>query len=191
MYLDKATYAMQSFICICSWMYWSDWGDIPKIEHASMDGRARQILHNTQLMRPNGLTLDYQNQVLYWIDASLDKIERSKVDGTNRQLIANFVSSSPNYYPFSMSFFNNILYWSDWGIDEIHSIFANGTSLTSFVRGFSFLTGIEVVSENRQQLPPGWFIQANKIYCVSCMMQFSLLLVLLLLYDSSDTYCCV
>ena len=191
MYLDKATYATQSFICICSWMYWSDWGDIPKIEHASMDGRARQILHNTQLMRPNGLTLDYQNQVLYWIDASLDKIESSNVDGTNRRLITNFASSSPNYYPFSMSFFNNILYWSDWGTDEIHSIFANGTSLTSFVRGLSFATGIEVVSGSRQQLSPGWFIQTNKIYCVSCMMQFSLLLVLLYLYDSSATYCCV
>ena len=169
---------MQSFICICSWMYWSDWGDIPKIEHASMDGQARQILHNTQLVRPNGLTLDYQNQVLYWIDASLDRIESSNVDGTNRTLIANF---SPNYHPFSMSFFNNILYWTDWGTDKIHSIFANGTSLTSLIRRFRLATGIEVVSGSRQQLPPGWFIRANKIYCVSCKMQFSLLLVLQLM----------
>ena len=140
----------------CSWMYWSDWGDVATIERASMDGRARQILHNTQLIYPNGLTLDYQNQVLYWIDASLDKIESSNVDGTNRTLIVNFASSSPNYHPYSMSFFNNILYWSDWGTDMIHSISANGTSLTSLLRGFSLSTGIEVVSESRQQLPPGW-----------------------------------
>ena len=172
-------------------MYWSDWGAAATIERASMDGRARQILHNTQLVWPNGLTLDYQNQVLYWIDAFLDKIEGSNVDGTNRTLIANFASSSTNYHPFSMSFFNNILYWTDWGTDMIHSIFANGTSLTSLIHRFSFLTGIEVVSGSRQQLSPGWFIQTNKTYCVSCMMQFSLLLVLLLLYDSSDTYCCV
>ena len=136
-------------------MYWSDWGAVATIERASMDGRARQILHNTQLFWPNGLTLDYQNQVLYWIDASLDKIESSNVDGTNRQLIVNFASSSPNYHPFAMSLFNNVLYWSDWGTDMIHSIFANGTSLTSLIRGFSFATGIEVVSGSRQQLP-GW-----------------------------------
>ena len=85
-----------------------------------MDGQAKQVLHNTQLVYPNCLTLDYQNQVLYWIDASLDKIESSNVDGTNRTLIANFAS---NYHPFSMSYFNNVLYWSDWGTDMIHSIF--------------------------------------------------------------------
>ena len=136
-------------------MYWSDWGDVPKIERASMDGQARQILHSSQLVRPNGLTLDYQNQVLYWIDAILDKIESSNVNGTNRQLIMTLVSSSPNYYPFSISYFNNILYWSDWGTDKIHSIFANGTSLISLIRGFSLSTGIEVVSGSRQQLLAG------------------------------------
>ena len=121
-----------------------------------MDGRARQILHNSRLVRPYGLTLDYQNQVLYWIDASLDKIESSNVDGTNRTLIANFAFSSTSYHPFSMTFFNNILYWSDWGTDKIHSIFANGTSLSSLIERFSLSTGIEVVSKSRQQLPPGW-----------------------------------
>ena len=136
-------------------MYWSGWA-VATIERASMDGRARQILHNSQLVWPYGLTLDYQNQVLYWIDASLDKIESSNVDGTNRTLIANFALSSPNYHPLSMTFFNNILYWSDRGTDKIHSIFANGTSLTSLLRGFSLSTGIEVVSKSRQQLPPGW-----------------------------------
>ena len=114
-------------------MYWSGWA-VATIERASMDGRARQILHNSQLVWPYGLTLDYQNQVLYWIDASLDKIESSNVDGTNRTLIANFALSSPNYHPLSMTFFNNILYWSDRGTDKIHSIFANGTSLTSLLR---------------------------------------------------------
>ena len=139
-------------------MYWSDWGGVRKIERASMDGQARQILHNSRLVWPNGLTLDYQNQVLYWIDASLDKIESSNVDGTNRTLIANFALSSPNYHPLSMTFFNNILYWSDWGTDMIHSIFANGTSLSSLTERFSLLTSIEVVSKSRQQLPPGWLM---------------------------------
>ena len=147
---------MHAFICIYSWMYWSDWGAVATIERASMDGQAKQILHNSQLVYPNGLTLDYQHQVLYWIDASLDKIESSNVDGTNRTLIANFALSSPNYHPFSMTFFNNILYWSDWGTDMIHFIFSNGTSLTSLRERFSLSTGIEVVAGSRQQLPPGW-----------------------------------
>ena len=159
---------MHVFDCTCSWMYWSDWGDVATIERASMDGRARQILHNTRLVYPFGLTLDYQNQVLYWIDASLDKIESSNVDGTNRQLIATFVS---NYHAFAISYFNNILYWSDWNTDIIHSIFANGTSLSSLISGLRFLTGIEVVSGIRQQLPPGWLKKIKSItgmYLAGC-----------------------
>ena len=155
MYLDKTTHTMHAFMLNCSWMYWSDWGDDPRIERASMDGQARQILHNTQLVWPFGLTLDYQNQVLYWIDASVDKIESSNVNGTNRQLITTFAS---NHNAFGISLFNNILYWSDWGTDTVLSVFSNGTSLSSLISGFSFPSGIEVVSRTRQQLPQGWLI---------------------------------
>ena len=137
-------------------MYWSDWGVVAKIERASLDGRSSQTLHGSQLVWPNGLTLDYQNQVLYWIDGSLDKIESSNVDATNRRLIATFASSTLNYQGFSLSFFNNTLYWSDWGRDMIFSIFANGSSLTALIHGFNLPTGIQVASENRQQLPQGW-----------------------------------
>ena len=143
-------------------MYWSDWGAVATIERASMDGRGRQILHNSQLVRPFGLTLDYQNQVLYWIDASLDKIESSNVDGTNRTLIKALTSSS--HWAHAMTFFNNIFYWSDWGTDMIHSMLANGTLVNLLIPADSIRapTGIEVVSENRQQLPPGWYTYSKR-----------------------------
>ena len=152
-------------------MYWSDWGAVATIERASMDGRARQILHNSLLVWPNGLTLDYQNQVLYWIDGSLDKIESSNVDGTNRRLILSLALSSLNYQGFALSFFNNTLYWSDWGRDMVFSVFANGTSITSLLQGFSVPTGIEVVSENRQQLPPGWLTHKSIIIILIVLFQ--------------------
>ena len=38
-------------------MYWSDWGDEPKIERAGMDGTQRKVLFNTGLHWPNGLTI--------------------------------------------------------------------------------------------------------------------------------------
>ena len=144
-------------------MYWSDWGDAATIERASMDGRAREILHNTQLFWPTGLTLDYQNQVLYWIDTSLDKIESSNVDGTNRRLITTFAS---NHLPFAISLFNNILYWSDRNTNTVLSVFSNGTSLSSLIFRFSLPAGIEVVSRTRQQLPQGWLTHSIDL-CVS------------------------
>lgn len=69
---------------IFRFMYWTDWGEVPKIERAGMDGSSRFIIINTEIYWPNGLTLDYQEQKLYWADAKLNFIHKSNLDGTNR-----------------------------------------------------------------------------------------------------------
>lgn len=60
-----------------SLMYWTDWGENPKIECANLDGQERHVLVNTSLGWPNGLALDLQEGRLYWGDAKTDKIEVS------------------------------------------------------------------------------------------------------------------
>lgn len=60
-----------------SLMYWTDWGENPKIEYANLDGQERHMLVNTSLGWPNGLALDLQEGKLYWGDAKTDKIEVS------------------------------------------------------------------------------------------------------------------
>ena len=58
-------------------MYWSDWGDVPKIEKAYMDGSSRKALLSNKsrlIFWPNGLTIDYQTDLLYWIDGRLNLI---------------------------------------------------------------------------------------------------------------------
>lgn len=61
-----------------SLMYWTDWGENPKIECANLDGQERRVLVNTSLGWPNGLALDLQEGRLYWGDAKTDKIEVSQ-----------------------------------------------------------------------------------------------------------------
>lgn len=56
-------------------MYWTDWGEVPKIERADLDGTERVVMVNTSLGWPNGLALDYDERKLYWGDAKTDKIE--------------------------------------------------------------------------------------------------------------------
>ncbi|KAI2564504.1 LRP6 isoform 1, partial [Pan troglodytes] len=68
-------------------MYWTDWGEVPKIERAGMDGSSRFIIINSEIYWPNGLTLDYEEQKLYWADAKLNFIHKSNLDGTNRQAV--------------------------------------------------------------------------------------------------------
>ena len=133
------------------WVYWSDWGAPARIERSSMDGAARSILHNTSLTWPNALTLDYDSQVLYWADASLDKIESSNVDGSNRQI----VTVRGLFHPFGITVFQDTLYWSDWRLDAILLRRLGDSQNTTII--FSGLEtepmAIVVVSAQRQ--PPG------------------------------------
>jgi len=70
-----------------SWMYWSDWGEVPKIERASLDGSDRLVLVNKTLGWPNGLAIDYADSKLYWADAKTDRIELCNFDGSDRRIL--------------------------------------------------------------------------------------------------------
>lgn len=67
-------------------MYWTDWGQHPKIERAGMDGTQRVTFISQNLEWPNGLAIDYNLQRLYWTDGNLGVIEYIKLDGTRRRV---------------------------------------------------------------------------------------------------------
>lgn len=128
-------------------MYWTDLGTVPKIERASMDGTSREVLHNTSLIRPNALTLDYGTQILYWMDAYLDKFESSNVDGSNRKLL----STAHIYHPFGITLYQGWFYWTDW---EQRGVFSASVGLPSvarlMIRTALEPMGISAVSLDRQ-----------------------------------------
>nr|XP_046260892.1 low-density lipoprotein receptor-related protein 2a isoform X2 [Scatophagus argus] len=97
------------------YMYWTDWGTHAKIERATLGGNFRTEIVNTSLVWPNGLTLDYEEERLYWADASLQKIERSSLTGFNREVIV-----STAIYPFAMTMFGQFIYWTDWNTRSIY-----------------------------------------------------------------------
>ena len=97
-------------------MYWTDWGATPTINSASMDGANHTVLHSTGLWWPNALTIDYDNQTLYWMDALLDRLEASNTDGSGRILL----STTHIYHPFSLTFLAGVgLFWSDWDLNAL------------------------------------------------------------------------
>ena len=67
-------------------MYWTDWGTGAKIEIAYMSGEQRKTLVSGNLRWPNGITIDFEENMLYWTDAALDRIERCNLDGTSREV---------------------------------------------------------------------------------------------------------
>lgn len=101
------------------WMFWTDWGTVPKIERADMNGHGQTTIVSGDLSWPNGLVIDEASQTLFWADAGLDKIETSDLTGGGRRVL---LSSSHVNHPFSLAILNNRLFWSDWETGGIHSV---------------------------------------------------------------------
>lgn len=53
-------------------MYWTDWGQVPKIERAGMDGSHRQTIVSYDVKWPNGLTLDLVRKRVYWVSLEVE-----------------------------------------------------------------------------------------------------------------------
>lgn len=60
---------------IFRYVYWTDWGDKAFIGRVGMDGNNKSAIITTKIEWPNGLTIDYTNDMLYWSDAHLNYIE--------------------------------------------------------------------------------------------------------------------
>lgn len=80
-----------------------------------MDGKSIEIIHNTSLVWPNAITIDYESQTIYWMDAKLDKLESSFVNGSNRRVL----STAFIFHPFSIAFYDGVLYWSEWVLKQV------------------------------------------------------------------------
>lgn len=99
-------------------MIWSDWGENPKIERASMDGdpTTRKILVQDHIFWPNGLAVDLENDLIYWVDGHLQFLDVMNLDGSNRRTVINNVA-----YPYSVTLLQTRLFWTDWTVGSIHS----------------------------------------------------------------------
>ena len=80
-----------------------------------MDGSNRRVIIRRNIHWPNGLTIDYSAQKIYWTDASLFYIDKANYDGSDRQSI---LRSAPNQcsleHPFALALYADKLYWTDW-----------------------------------------------------------------------------
>ena len=132
------------------WLFWTDWGNTPKIERVSMDGAGQTTVHSSGIMWPNGLAIDYNTHTLFWTDANLDKIEFSNYDGSNRTVL---IEGLFIFYPFGMTFYEGKLYWGDWVVGFIFELTVSfPADQFEIVREVFAMepTGVEVVSLSKQ-----------------------------------------
>ena len=114
-----------------------------------MDGHSRMVLHSTNLADTYTITMDYENQVFYWADYTLNKIESSNVDGSNRRILTASVRD-----PYSITYYNGRLYWGDSAFNRILTGTVTSPGSGSYIGGgvSSDPYGIHVVSREAQPL---------------------------------------
>ncbi|KAJ8247101.1 hypothetical protein GJAV_G00258730 [Gymnothorax javanicus] len=95
---------------IRGYMFWTQWGQTSCIGRAHLDGSEQVVLVNSGIAWPNGISIDYEENKLYWCDARTDKIERINLEtGQNREVVL----SATNVDLFSVTVFGTYIYWSD------------------------------------------------------------------------------
>lgn len=47
-------------VCACSYLFWTEWGQYPRIERSRLDGSQRAVLVNVSISWPNGISIDYE-----------------------------------------------------------------------------------------------------------------------------------
>ncbi|XP_066506010.1 low-density lipoprotein receptor-related protein 5 isoform X2 [Hoplias malabaricus] len=128
-------------------MYWTDWGEEPRIERAGMDGSSRRVIVEEEIYWPNGLTIDLQEQKLYWADAKLSFIHRANLDGTARETVVEGTLT----HPFALTLFEETLYWTDWQTRSIHACNKHtGDNRREILNGIYSPMDIQVLSQERQ-----------------------------------------
>ncbi|KAI4875162.1 hypothetical protein NFI96_001329 [Prochilodus magdalenae] len=96
-------------------LFWTDWdASMPRIEAASMSGEGRRTIHKETGNGgwPNGLTVDYLERRILWIDARSDAIYSAKYDGSG--LIEVLRGHEYLSHPFAVTMYGGEVYWTDW-----------------------------------------------------------------------------
>ncbi|XP_058789142.1 low-density lipoprotein receptor-related protein 6 [Phymastichus coffea] len=134
-------------------MFWTDWGDVPKIERAAMNGdpTTRKVIVSDDIFWPNGLTVDYENELVYWVDGRYKFIAVMDYNGRNRRKIV----SETLEYPFAITYFEQRLFWTDWRTWCIHTLDLRSSNAKSreYMHG-EFIPGDIEVWDARRQPPP-------------------------------------
>jgi hypothetical protein len=87
---------------------------MPMIVRSSLTGGDLRVLINTDLKMPNGLTIDFDAEKLYWADAYYERIERANYDGNQREVLTTAI------HPFALTVHGHYIYWTDWATQAIY-----------------------------------------------------------------------
>lgn len=96
-----------------------------------MTGKERVILLSSWDLYPKGLTLDHEQNRLYWVDDISHKLEYLDL---NLNIRVNLISSYYLLqYPFGLALLGDHLYWTDGHLRTVYRANKTGGAVTKFV----------------------------------------------------------
>ncbi|KAJ8960391.1 hypothetical protein NQ314_006081 [Rhamnusium bicolor] len=103
------------------YMFWTDWSaENPSVNRANLDGTNNITLFGRDKVEwPNGITIDYVANRIYWVDARRDYIGSSDLHGDGFLKVVSDVEVV--FHPFAIAVFKNDMYWDDWKRNSIFS----------------------------------------------------------------------
>lgn len=97
------------------YIFFSEWDRPANITRANSDGTGLLVFKNVTLGWPNGLSIDFKEDRVYWCDALLDHVQHANLDGSDIRT----VNSRLIRHPFSIVIHENWMYITDWRLDAI------------------------------------------------------------------------
>ena len=146
------------------YIFFSEWDRPANISRANSDGTNVQVFRNVLLGWPNGLSMDYEEDRLYWCDALLDHIQHANLDGTDVKTI----SSGMIRHPFSLVVYKTKLFVTDWRLDaiiEMDKLSGKDERIVQKVEESNRLYGIKIYSKKAQTIIEGHPCHKNKGGC--------------------------
>ncbi|XP_078343227.1 uncharacterized protein LOC144628967 isoform X2 [Oculina patagonica] len=137
----------------CGLMFWTDSGQTPKIERASLSGTQRVAIVTSNLQFPAGIDLDRRNRLVFWVDEESDKIEFADYNGNNRKLIFKPRQSSAHF--FGITFLSSSLFVSEWSMKAVFQVINASSGNVGGISGVvfdGFVMGLVAYDSSRQAL---------------------------------------
>lgn len=126
-------------------LYFSDWGKVPKIERISFDLKTREKIVETEIIWPNGIIIDRELNRLYWCDAKLYKIEYLDLDSFKRNQLIKLDGISF----LDLTLLGDFIYWSDTTKDQIgrvHKLTGNSEIISNKNQKLGKIMGLNAIT---------------------------------------------
>ncbi|XP_023246072.1 sortilin-related receptor isoform X2 [Copidosoma floridanum] len=132
------------------YMFWTDWAPgNASVNRANLDGTHAKQLFFTRVEWPNGITIDYIAERIYWVDARQDYIGSSDFEGNGFKKVIQ--SDERVSHPFAVAVFKDNMYWDDWKQSMIFQADKDhGLGITPIVGQLAGLMDLKVYAHSVQ-----------------------------------------